>query len=104
MLQNTNESYQTARLVQSADDWHRVPFKDAVLSYAEATDKTRRVHLVETIVRTSRALADDSGVLPENIQDGLMELIQYFRAFGPTEVAVPTTYGGARDVIKAYFF
>ncbi len=104
MLQICNESYETARLAQMAEDWHRVPFIDAVLSYAESNDRTRRVHLVETIVRTSRALTNDSGVLPKNVQEGLMELIQYFRAFGPTEIAVPTTYDGAREVIKTYFF
>ena len=99
-----NESYETSRLIQMADDWHRVPFIDAVLSYTESNDANHRVRLVETIIRTSRALTNDPGILSEEIKDGIMELIRYFQAFGPKEVVVPTTYGAARNVIKTYFF
>ena len=104
MLQLCNESFETARLLEMAEDEHRLQFKEAVRSYANAENGSQRVRLVETIVRTSRAVTNDSGALPDDVRDGLLQLIQYFRAFGPTEIVLPTTYGAAREVIKTYFF
>lgn len=104
MLHHCNESYETARLLQIAEDEHRLQFKEAIQSYANAENGTHRARLVETIVRTSRSVTDDPGALPDDVKDGLLQLLQFFHAFGPVEIVVPATYGAAREIIKTYFF
>ena len=104
MFLQLNESYETARLRQIDEDAPRLPFLDAVRAYVETTDEAKRVKLVEVIVRTSRTVSEDDGLLPDDIQAGLMLLIERFRDFGPTVVFVPATFAQARELIKTFFF
>lgn len=103
-LINCNEYYENTRLLELSENEPRLPFVNAVRGYSEASDHNKKAKLVETIVRTSRTVADDYAPLPEDIQLGLMTLIEQFRDFGPTVVTVPSTYAEARNLIKTFFF
>lgn len=104
MSLHCNEHYETARLIQVAEDEPRLPFINAVRKHSAAQSLNEKAKLVEVIVRTSRTVTGDSGVLPEDIQQGLMLLIEQFRDFGPPVVSVPVTYGDARSLIQTFFF
>lgn len=104
MSLHCNEYFETARLIQVAEDEPRLPFINAVRKYRAADSLNEKAKLVEVIVRTSRTVTDDGGLLPDDIQGGLMMLIEQFRDFGPSVVSVPVTYGDARNLIKTFFF
>ncbi len=103
-LINCNEYYENTRLLELSENEPRMPFINAIRNYAKAEDHNKKAKLVEVIVRTSRTVTDDSALMPEDIQSGLMALIEQFRDFGPTVVALPSTYAEARNLIKAFFF
>lgn len=104
MSLHCNEHYETARLIQVVEDEPRLPFINAVRKHNTAQSLNEKAKLVEVIVRTSRTVTDDDGLLPDDIQQGLMVLVEQFRDFGPTVVSVPVTYGDARNLIKTFFF
>jgi hypothetical protein len=105
MMLQRNESYETARLIQVLEDEPRMPFLDAVRAYADTEDSNRKVRLVETIIRTSRTLTGDPGIMPEEIQDALATLMERYKCFGPVNMGyAPKTYGEARNMIAACFF
>lgn len=104
MYLQANESFATERLVLMAEDYPRLPFLEALRATVfEPCDK-KRARAVETVVRTSRILSDDPGLMPEEVQANIMKLIAHFRAFGPSVVEVPKTYAEARSLIKDFFF
>ena len=103
MLQ-ANESYETARLIQAFEDEPRAHFLNAVRAYAETEDRNRQVRLVEAIIRTSRSVTNDPGIMPNDIQEALLCIMERYRVFGPPDARVPVSYGDARNMIKTFFF
>ena len=103
-LINCNEYYENTRLLEISENEPRMPFINAVRNYCDAEDHNKKAKLVEVIVRTSRTVTDDHAVLPDDIQSGLMKLIEQFRDFGPKVVRLPSTYAEARNLISAFFF
>lgn len=105
MLIHANESFETARLLQELDDEPRIHFLNAVRAYGDAENSDRKVRLIEAVIRTSRSIANDPGIMPEDVQETVVCVMERYRAFGPPRANVqPTSYGDARNMIKAYFF
>lgn len=104
MLQHAHRHFEPARTVRMTDDWQRLPFINAVEKYNRAVSDAEKAKHVEAIIRTSRIVSNDSGLLPDDIKSALIELTRHFRNFGPKELSVPTTYREARELLQAFFF
>lgn len=101
---NCNEFYENARIIEFVENEPRMQFINAVRAYCEAGDPNKKAHLIEAVVRSSRTVTNDFGLLPEELQIGLLSLVERFRSFGPSVVSVPSTYSEARKLIKMFFF
>lgn len=104
MLFNLNEYHENARMMCEYEDEPRRLFLDAVRAFAKAEDNRQQVKLIEAIIRTSRSVADDTGVMHADIRDTLYELAKRYQALGlpaPTEL---TTYQDARQLLQRLFF
>lgn len=104
MLHQTHRHFEPARAVRMTDDWQRLPFLNAVEKYNRAQSDTEKAKHVEAIIRTSRIVSGDAGLLPDDIQSALIELTRHFRSFGPKEFTAPATYSEARELLQAFFF
>ena len=105
MMLQANESYETVRLLQALEDEPRFHFLSAVRAYADAENSTRKARLIEAIIRTSRSVTDDPGIMPEDVKDAIVSLLERYRAFGPPHAnLVPNSYSEARNMIKSSFF
>ena len=100
-----NEAYESYRITMAIDDELRHPFLCAIRAYADSATRNARSRLVEAVIRTSRTLVDDDGLLPEDIRDTLLGIRERYNAFAPHLVAAsPTSYRDARAMIQGLFF
>ena len=105
-LLNVNETYENSRLLSSIGEGTPCDlFIAAVRAFATCQNHSRKAHLVEAIIRTSRGLVDENDLLPTDVKEALWSLFQTYRAYGPGDpIAIPITFNEARCTIKAIFF
>ena len=105
MQLQANEAYESYRMTMVMDDELRHPFLVAIRAYADSTTRNARARLVEAVIRTSRTLVDDDGLLPEDIRETLLGISERYNAFAPHMVgASPASYRDARVMIQGLFF
>ena len=105
-VNNSNESYENQRLVQELEgDDPREAFVKALRAYAACDSTARKARLVEAVIRTSRGIADDDGLLQRAERRILSEIKRRYWHFGTgEETPDPTTYREARATLKELFF
>lgn len=106
MRHYANEYFENSRLELELGNAPRSAFLKAVRSYEDAMGKSNQAWLIENIIRTSRALADDRDVLPDDVRDIFDAIIKRYAAFGlPDRVQMPvSSYSDARKLIISLFF
>lgn len=105
MLSTANESRPTHRLTTATEESLRRPFIAALRAYAEPTNGESHARLVETIIRTSRNIAEDDAAIPEDLRVILRRLDSRYDMFASDLIVPrPVTYREARYVIRNLFF
>ena len=104
--QNQNEYYENERLLREFEsDTPRGAFIKALRAYVDASGSSRQVKLIEPVIRTSRRLVNDDGVIQREDRRALAAIYSRYRKFGSTDMPVsPATYREARIMIKDLFF
>ena len=104
MITQINEGYENARMLQALEPDERTLFDDAMRKYATG-NSSQQAKLVEAVIRTSRLVANDNGLLPEDVRRTLGTIQQRYRAFASSPgIASSNTYVEARNTLKALFF
>ena len=103
---NSNESYENHRMIHELEgDNPRIAFSKAVRAYSAAEGSNRQPRLIETIIRTSRGIMNDDGLLQFEERQVLAMIKTRYRQFAAVEcIPDPRSYRDARNLIKALFF
>jgi hypothetical protein len=105
-LQSRNEYAENERLQQQFDGSNpRKAFINALCVYTAAEGSSRQVKLIEPVIRTSRKVVNDDGVMQREDRRTLVAIYSRYRKFGSTDMPPPLhTYREARIMIKDLFF
>jgi len=105
MMMIPQESIAYTNRCRALNGTGRTDFLNAVRQYPGNVTKDNRVRIIAEIVRNSRNVFDDDGVLPDDVRGILVEISRRYSFGGVTgQRQTPVSFRDARVLVEELFF